>query len=404
MRLPKNLLYRERYIKRIEPFVDTNLIKVLVGQRRVGKSYLLYQIIKMVRSKNPDANIIYLSMEDFSYSFIKSAKDLNDYIVNRLILDESNYVLIDEVQEIPNFEKVLRSLLIKDNVDVYVTGSNAKMLSSEIATMLSGRYIEFPVFSLSYQEFLKFNGIKDSDDNLSKYLKFGGMPYLLNLALRDDATFEYLRNLYSTIIYKDVVARYQIRNIAFLEKLVSFLADNVGSLFSANKISDFLKSQKINISSIQIQNYLEHLCNAFIIKRAKRMDIFGKKVFEVGDKFYFENLGIRHAIVGYKAKDIAKIIENVVCNHLLYLGYDIKVGKLNDKEIDFVCEKDKLKLYVQVCYKFNNENTIKREFENLKMIKDNYPKLVVSMDKFMGKDYEGIRHVYLRDFLKMEEI
>jgi predicted AAA+ superfamily ATPase len=399
MKIPQNIIPRESYISKIEPFINTSLIKVLTGQRRVGKSYLLYQLINLISEKFDPANIIYINLEDLSFDFIKNASDLNDYVIRNLSSTNPNYIFIDEIQDVEDFEKALRSLVLNENIDIYISGSNAKMLSGELATTLSGRYIEFIVYSLSYPEFLKFHSLDDADESLALYMKYGGLPYIINLPLNDDVIFEYLKNIYSTIIYRDVVSRYNLRNTQFLERLVIFLADNVGSLFSAKKISDFLKSQKVNISSQQIQNYIKYLSSAFIILPARRYDIVGKRIFEIGDKYFFENIGIRNAIVGYKTNDIAKILENIVYNHLLFCGYSVKVGVLKAQEIDFVCERKNEKKYVQVTYMLDKEETVKREFGNLLKIGDNHSKVVVSMDKFGGSGYDGIEHIYIRDFL-----
>jgi len=279
MHLPQNIIPRDNYISRIKPFINTSLIKVLTGQRRVGKSYLLYQLINLISAQDKKSNIIYINLEDLSFDFINTAIDLNNYVTERLSTNERNYLFIDEIQDIEDFEKALRSLALIENLDIYITGSNAKMLSGELATTLSGRYIEFNIYSLSYSEFLTFHSLEDSDDSLALFMKYGGLPYITNLPLKDDVIFEYLKNIYSTIIYRDVVSRFNLRNTHFLERLVIFLADNVGSLFSAKKISDFLKSQKINISSLQIQNYLKYLSSAFVILPVKRYDIVGKRIF-----------------------------------------------------------------------------------------------------------------------------
>jgi predicted AAA+ superfamily ATPase len=241
--------------------------------------------------------------------------------------------------------------------------------------------------------------LENDNETLRKYLKYGGLPYLKHLTLEDEIVFKYLKGVYNTVIYRDLIRRYEIRNTAFLENLVRFLADNTGQLFSAKKISDYLKSQQINISVSQIINYLDYLANTFLIQKVKRMDIAGKKIFEIGEKFYFQDLGLRHTINGYKPNDIAKILENAVFEHLLYCGYDVKIGQINDLEIDFVCESRREKLYVQVTYLLQDEKTIDREFGNLLKINDNYPKIVVSMDEFSGNTYEGIQHLHIRKFL-----
>lgn len=313
--------------------------------------------------------------------------------------NQKNYVLIDEIQDIIDFQTALRSLLLINDLDIYCTGSNANLLSGDIAGFLSGRYIEIILYSLSYPEFIGFHNFKDSSATLEKYLKYGGLPYLKHLPLVDDVVFEYLKNIYATIIYRDIVNRYGVRNVLFLEQLVLFLASQTGSFFSAKKISDFLKSQRINIAPNQVQTYIHHLTSAFIIHKVKRFDLIGKRLFEIGDKYYFENLGIRNALWGYRIEDRGKIIENVVYNHLLYQGYTVKVGTIGDLEIDFVAEKQGEIKYVQVALSINEEKTIEREFGNLKKIKDNYPKLVVTLDEYQGNTHEGIIAINLRQFL-----
>lgn len=398
MEIPSKIKPRDAYISRIKPFMGKNLIKVLSGQRRVGKSYLLFQLMQIVRQENKEANIIYINKEDLQFDFIRDAESLHEYIGTQLKKGVRNCIFIDEIQDITDFEKTLRSLLLDENNDLYVTGSNAKMLSGELATYLSGRYIEFNVYSLSYSEFLLFHKLEDSDENLELYIKFGGLPYLINLTLSDQA-FEYIKNVYSTIVYRDVVSRYSLRNTQFLERLILFMADNIGSLFSAKSISDFLKSRHTKIAPNQVQQFAGYLASAYIVHEVSRYDITRRKIFEIGSKFYFENTGIRNAIRGYSLKDRGKLLENVVYNHLLYTGYDVKTGFTNGLEIDFVCERRGEYLYVQVALRLEEQATIDREFGNLLNIQDNYPKIVVTADHFEGNTYEGVKHMYIRDFL-----
>ncbi|RDC56097.1 ATP-binding protein [Pedobacter chinensis] len=402
MNIPANILKRNKYIFKIQPFIRKNLIKVLTGQRRVGKSYLVFQLINYILEQDKDSNIIYMNKEDLQFDFIKNATDLNDYIISKIKPNALNYIFIDEIQDIVDFEKALRSFLLDQNNDIYITGSNAKMLSGELATYLSGRYVEFTIYSLSYSEFLQFHKLDNNDKNMDHYFKYGGLPYLINLALNEQA-FEYLNSIYTTILFRDVVSRYNLRNSNFLEKLVLFLADNIGSLFSAKKISDFLKSQQTKIAPNQIQTYTKYLVNAYVIHEVDRYDIIGKRIFETGSKFYFENTGIRNAIIGYKPQDLGKLLENVVYNHLLYLGYKIKVGTMNTKEIDFIAERNNEFIYIQIALKLDDEATIKREFENLLQIANNYPKYVITNTQFNGNTYRGIQHVYIRDFLMWEQ-
>lgn len=399
MNFPQILKKRKGYIDRIKPFMQKSVAKVLTGQRRVGKSFLLYQLIEEILAEEPDANIIYVNLEDFTFSSLQTAEDLHSYIISHSKEKVKNYIFIDEIQDIPGFEKVIRSLLLNEDNDIYITGSNAKMLSGELATYLSGRYIEFKIYSLSYSEFLEFHGLTESETSYELYSRYGGLPYLLNLPLEDETVNEYLKSVYSTIVFRDVVSRYKLRNTLFLEKLIQFLSENIGNLFSAKNISDYLKSQHTAISVNQIQSYTEYLNNAFLIHRVERYDLIGKRVFEIGEKYYFENMGIRNIVIGYRITDKAKILENLVYNHLLYKGYDIKVGYYGDKEIDFVGEKNGEKLYIQVALKIDSDKTAEREFGNLLKIQDNYPKIVVTEDTFSGNSYEGIRHCSIRQFL-----
>lgn len=396
---PKNIIPRPIYLNKVKPFMGKNLIKVFTGQRRVGKSYLLYQLMQEIQQTENNAHLIYINKEDLAFSAIKNAENLHDYIQQEKSSTQKSHVFIDEIQEIKDFEVALRSLLLDEQLDIYCTGSNANLLSQDIAGYLSGRAIEINVYSLSYLEFLDFMQLDDGKEALENYLKYGGLPYIKDLPLSDEIIFEYLRNIYSTIVIRDVINRYAIRNVQFLEQLVQFLASNIGSLFSAKKISDFLKSQKISTSPTQVQNYVGYLSNAFLIHQVKRYDIEGKRVFEIGEKYYFENLGIRNALLGYRLQDRGKLLENTVFNHLKMAGYEVNIGGLATQEIDFVAQKNGETLYVQVALSINEEKTLEREFGNLLRIKDNYPKFVVTMDTFDGNTYEGVICVSLRAFI-----
>ncbi len=399
MRVPETILKRDVYVNKAKPFVNKHLIKVLTGQRRVGKSFVLFQLVNYIQRIDPTANIIYINKESLEFDFLKTYKELNDYVLSKSKDDRRNYIFIDEIQDIEDFEKAVRSLWLDENNDLYITGSNATMLSTELSTYLSGRYVEIPVYSLSYPEFLMFHQLEDSDHSFTLYAKYGGLPYLKNIPLNDEEVFEYLRNIYTTIFFRDVVTRYKLRNTVFVEQLARFLSDSVGSLFSAKSISDYLKSQQVKMAPNQVQQYAGYLANAYLVHKVGRMNIRGRRIFEIGDKFYYEDTGIRNALVGYKPNDRAKLLENIVHNHLLYQGWDVKVGYIGDKEIDFVCEKRGEVQYVQVALELSKESTLEREFGNLLKIKDNYPKIVVSLDHFDGNTYKGIRHVHVREFL-----
>lgn len=398
-KFPTVLHSRDTYIERIKPFMQTPIVKVMIGHRRVGKSYILYQLIDEIRNNEHDANIIYINKEDIDYVDIISSKDLHDYIASRLMSKRKNYIFIDEIQEIEDFRVAIRSLALDDSNDIYITGSNSEMFSSDLANELGGRYVEFKIYSLSYAEFLDFHKLNNDDESLEKYIRFGGLPYLIHLPMREEVVMEYIRSVYSTIVLRDVVARNNIRNTAFLEQLIRFLADNIGSLFSSKSISDFLKSQNIRMSPTLVSEYADSLVSAFVVHRLGRYDIVGKRLFERGEKYFFENMGIRNVVAGYKPQDRAKRLENIVCNHLLYCGYEVAVGTLSSEEIDFVCTRAGETLYVQVAVELSKPETITREFGNLLKIKDNYPKIVVSGERSFENTYEGIEHIYIRDFL-----
>lgn len=392
---------RELYLDRIKPFVNTQMIKVLTGQRRVGKSFLIFQLMDYIHLSYPSSDLIYINKELFEFDGLKDYSDLVNYVTQkRNNLNDKCFLFIDEVQDITNFEKALRHFFAEGGYDIYCTGSNANMLSGELATYLSGRYIEFKVYSLTYNEFLQFHKLEDSSDSFTKFYKFGGLPYLINLPFNELLVSDYLRSIYDTIILKDVVNRYNIRNVRQLQDLTIYLADTIGNLFSANKISEYLKSQRVDLPPKTILEYLTYLNNAYFVKRLRPADIQGKRQFQIGEKYYFEDLGIRHAIRPFRPNDIGQVLENIVCHHLLVNGYNLSVGRDGDREIDFVGEKDGEKIYVQVAYSVMDPKTHEREFGNLLAIKDNYPKMVITMDELEGSSYEGIKQIPIRKFLR----
>ena len=375
---------------------------VLVGQRRVGKSCILKMIRddKMADSGN---NVIYIDKEKWQYDAIQTYQDLNDYIEKHWDKDKHNYILIDEVQDIKEFERSVRSFRTEPNTDIVITGSNAKMLSNELSTLIGGRYKEIYIQSLSYNEFLEFHNLPDNDESLSLYIQYGGMPGLAKIGLEEDDAREYQTDIYHTVLLKDVIMRNQIRNVPFLENLVRFLADNIGKLISANSIAKYMKSQGESITSTLVINYVSFLCEAYILHKVNRYDIHGKRIFENNDKFYFEDNGVRNAIAGgTREGDIEKVIENIIYQHLIRLGYQVYVGQLQAGEIDFVCTKPEgQRVYVQASYIIAEQATREREFGNLRSIKDNYPKYVISMTPLLTKnDDDGITHIHLRKFLR----
>ena len=390
--------HRAYYLQKIEGFINTNLIKVIVGQRRVGKSFMLLQLMDSIQERF-SANIIYINKENYDFRTITNHDSLIAYVEKHRSKEDKNYLFIDEIQEIENFEIAIRHFALFDDFDIYCTGSNANLLSGELATLLSGRYVEINILPLTYSEFLDFNEVENSPESLKNYLLWGGLPFVKNLQKDDGFIEEYLRNIRSTILLKDIVQRNQIRNVNFLENLISFLAQHTGSLISAKKISDYLKSQRVEMSPQLVLNYIDFLCQAFLINRVKRIDLKGKRTFEISEKFYFEDWGLMNSVVGFNQFDISKVLENVVYNHLKVNDYDIHIGQIQSKEIDFVATKGGQTLYIQVCYLLSNQEVIDREFGNLLEIKDNYPKYVVSMDEFAPKNIQGVEHLHLREFL-----
>lgn len=373
-----------------------------MGQRRVGKSYLMKMTADYILKQNPDARFLYIDKEQYEFDTIRDYHSLIAYVNENLASGRANYLFVDEIQEIKGFEKALRHFQNKGTADIYCTGSNADLFSGELATLLSGRYITINVHPLSYNEFLGFHNLKDGDDALQKYLKWGGLPYIRNLEKNDEVIFDYLSNILSTIVYKDVIHRYKIRNVEFFDRLIRYIAANTGNLITSKKISDYLKSQKTDISPRVVLSYLQYLQNAFLIYKLKREDIHSKKVFEISDKYFFQDWGLRNALLGLGNFSVPDLLGNIVFSHLKQQGYLVSVGVLNHLEIDFVAHKADKTLYIQVSYLIVDDKTKEREFGNLLLIKDNYPKYVISLDPVPVSSYKGIIHLHLRDFLKME--
>lgn len=400
----KEYIPRPYYIARIKPFMRKDIIKVLVGQRRTGKSYLLYQLMDEIKKEDPGAAVIYINKEEYAFRDILTWEDLYRYVTRESVNAGYCYLFIDEIQEIKEFERALRTLLYENRYDIYCTGSNARMLSGDLATLLSGRYVEQRVYSLSYPEFLRFHGYENSNDTFIRYMRFGGMPWLAKTGLDEEAAYEYLHNLYNTIILKDVVERFRVRNVAILKNLILFLAGNAGSIISAKKISEYLKSQRTDISVKVVIEYLAHLADAMLVSQVRRTDIEGKRVFEIGEKYYFGDTGIRNSLVPFRQDDTGKLLENIVFNHLRFAGYDVTAGSTGEREIDFVAERAGKKVYVQVAYLIPDGKTHDREFGNLLAVKDNWPKYVVSMDEISGGITEGVVHLNIKDFLLRTEL
>ena len=394
-------ILRQSYLEKIERYLGKDTIIILTGQRRIGKSYIL-RLFRDKVNKDEQANIIFIDKEKHEFDDIKTYQDLNAYIDARRDKNKTNYILVDEIQDIEEFEKSVRSYYEEPDIELVITGSNSKMLSSDLSSLIGGRYKEIYIQALSYEEFMLFHQLTDSDDTLAKYIQFGGLPGLVKMGLDEQDAREYQTDVYHTVLLKDVIMRNKIRNVAFLENLVRFLADNAGKIISANSIAKYMKSQGDSVTSTVIINYTNYLCDAYLLHKVNRYDIHGKKLFESNDKYYFEDNGLRNTLAGGSREgDIEKVIENIIYNHLIRLGYEVNVGQLQAGEIDFVCKKPKgQRIYVQASYIIADGTTREREFGNLRAIKDNYPKFVISMTPLVGRqDSDGITHLHLRRFL-----
>jgi hypothetical protein len=395
------LIARQEYLDKIERHLHKQQIIVLTGQRRVGKSYLL-KLLCAEKEQDPANHIIYIDKENRSFDAITDYQSLNAYIDAHQVAGRHNYILIDEVQDIREFERSVRSFRAEPNTEVIITGSNAHMLSSELSTLIGGRYKEIYIQPLSYVEFLRFHGLTDGDDALARYVEYGGLPGLTKIGLDHDDAREYQSDIYHTALLKDVILRNQIRNVPFLENLTQFLADNTGKLISATSIARFMRSQDTAVTTTAIINYLTFLCEAYMTHRVNRYDIHGKKIFENNAKYYFEDHGIRNAIAsGSREGDIEKVLENIVYQHLIRLGYQVYVGQLQAGEVDFVARRSGGDpVYIQVSYLIADEATREREFGTLRNIRDNYPKYVISLSPLLSRtSSEGITHLHLRQFL-----
>jgi predicted AAA+ superfamily ATPase len=373
--------------------------------RRVGKSSLLLLLKDhLIRQGIPERNILFINKESLAYDHIQTHSDLNEE-VQRIFAGfrGQKYLFLDEVQMISQWERAVASFLAEGVADLYISGSNASMLSSELATLLSGRYVEFPLYPLSFAEFLRFRDQEEpTDEEFSRYLRYGGFPGIHHLEMLDEVIYQYINALFNTILLKDVVQRNNIRNITLLEQITRFLFDNIGNIFSAKKVADFLKAQKRQIGVETVYNYIAYLEAGFLLHRVPRFDVKGKRHLEVHEKYFLGDIGLRHAYLGYREGDISGLLENVVFLSLKQKGYQISVGKIEDREVDFLVERDNRKEYIQVAYLLADERTVDREFSVLQLIQDNYPKTVLSMDRDWGMDVQGIQRKNIIDFLLEE--
>ena len=402
------MINRELYMSRIRPFIGLDIIKVLTGLRRSGKSVML-ELIKeeLLRQGVTSAQFLSFNFEDMNNIPYCTAEALHDEIKKRVsAVDGKSYLFFDEIQEVRDWERCINSLRIELECDIYITGSNAKLLSGELATYLAGRYVEFVIYPFSYREFLmlyrEIYPEATEQKVFSSYLTLGGMPYLSNLRFEAEPCRQYLTDIYNSVVLKDVVKRNNIRDIDMLERIIAYISANVGNTFSANAISKYLKSEYRTVSTETILNYIKACEEAFLLYRVRRQDLQGKKILTVNEKYYLADHGIREAIFGENLKDINLILENIVYMELLRRGYQVTVGKSGEREVDFIGTRQKEKLYIQVSYLLASDDTISREFGVYDLIRDNYPKYVVSMDEFdFGRN--GIKHKNIREFLLMAE-
>lgn len=400
------MLKRDEYIKQIVPFIDKDVIKVLTGIRRSGKSVMLKLLMEELKNRGINENqFIYINFENLKYRNLKNYERLYDFILNKV--DDkykSYYIFLDEIQEVEEWERCVNSLRVDEdfNFDIYITGSNAKLLSGELSTYLAGRYIEFVVYPFSFKEFFEIMKEKNKEIDLKEafqdYVKFGGMPFLHNLDYNYEASMQYLQDLYASIILKDITQRNNIRDTDLLERIINYVVMNIGNTFSATSISKFFKSENRKVATETILNYIKACEEAFLVYRVARNDLLGKKILNVNEKYYIADHGIREAIMENNQKNINQVLENIVYFEMLRRGYNVKIGKVDNLEVDFVCKKNDETIYIQVSYLLASEDTKEREFSVLENIKDNYPKYVLSMDEF-DMSRNGIKHVNLIEFL-----
>lgn len=398
------ILTRKYYAEKVDSWIGKGNIIVLVGPRRVGKSYILKDFVQR-HSPKEETNMIYVDKEKKTFKDIKTKDDLDNYIESHIQLGKHNYILIDEVQQIKGFEKSVCNWYTEDNTDVIITGSNSQMLSGDLSTLLSGRYIEIRVHPLSYLEFLEFHELQDSDESLMKYLNYGGLPGLRKIGLEsEEHIWAYLSSVFNTIMLKDIIERHDIRNVPFLNNLIAFYADTTGKLTSANNIAKYMKSQGVSISSNLVLLYRSFYEEAYLLNIASRYDIHGKKLLESNEKIYWDDWGLRNLKAeGGMDSYIEKVIENVVYKHLCFLGYKVQVGVLGAGEVDFVCTRPNETIYVQATYLIGEQSTRDREFAPLEKIRDNHPKYVISATPLLtSRNENGIIHISLREFLSRE--
>lgn len=402
------MIDRPLYLDKIMPFVDTPFVKILTGVRRCGKSTILKMIIKKLREEKhvDDEQILSYRFDSMEYEDM-TTKELYLELKSKIIPSKKTYLFLDEIQEIEGWEKVVNTLASDFDVDIYITGSNSRMMSSEISTYLTGRYITFHIYTLSFEEYLMFKKsyttLKDVKQEFSQYVRLGGFPATHLQDYSQDEVYTIVKDIYNSTIFSDIVRRNQVKKIDQLERVVKYTFNNIGNTFSAKSISNYFKSEQRKIDNETVYSYLEKLQKAYILHKCSRYDLQGKDILKTQEKFYLADVSLRYSVLGYTVDSVAASLENIVYLELKRRGYDVYIGKIKDKEIDFVATKQNEKIYVQVTQEIKSEKTQKREYEQLLEIRDNYPKYVVMADNFAGGNYEGIKTMNIVDFLLSKE-
>lgn len=409
------MISRSIYLSELKQFIDTPFIKVITGLRRSGKSTVMKLLQAELLERGVLAEqIIYINLESFVFSDLKDAKTLYEFIQGKMVAGQKHYVLLDEIQDVQDWEKSVNAFIVDFDIDLYITGSNSQLLSSELATFLTGRYVEIPIFTLSFQEFLTFK-LHYGQNNLpqqsfaqdkaslltafNEYLRKGGFPVVHIADYEQDTIDKIVQDIYDSVILRDTVQRHKIRDVELLERVVKYAFDNIGNTFSGKNVADYFKSQQRNLNVNTVYNYLQALESAFILHRVERFDIKGKEILKTQEKFYLGDVSLLYATMGFRLTLISGILENLVYLELKRQGYTVYIGKLGDKEVDFIAQKQNEKRYIQVAYKLESETTIQREFAPLLQIADHYPKYVVTMDEYWQGNIDGVVHLNIVDFL-----
>lgn len=403
------MINRPNYIQQLKPFINTPLIKVMTGIRRSGKSTVMKLLREELISQGiAEQQIIHIDFESFAFSDFKTANKLYMLVKEKILTTDKYYLLLDEIQEVSEWEKAVNAFMVDFNLDLYITGSNSHLLSSELSTYLAGRYVEIPIFPLSFQEFLDFKTAYSHETSSNptalfhEYLRKGGFPMVHTANYEAETVYKIVQDIYASVILRDTVQRHKIRDVELLERIVKYAFDNIGNTFSGKNVADYFKSQQRKIDLNTVYNYLKALESAFILHRVERFDIKGKEILKTQEKFYLGDVSLLYATMGFRTSLISGILENLVYLELKRRGYQVYIGKLDKQEIDFIAQKQNEKIYIQVAYKLESEETVKREFSPLQEIADNYPKYVITMDELWKENLGGVEHLYIVEFLTNE--